>query len=42
VTKEDQNVPAKVEINPYEPDAFWRGAPHNKQNRQQLYIMRGE
>ncbi len=42
VTKEDQNVPAKYEVNPYEPDAFWRGAPHNKQNRQCMFIMRGE
>lgn len=41
VTKEDLNIPAKVEVNPFEPDNFWRGWPHNKQNRQCLYIMRG-
>lgn len=40
VTKEDQNVPGKVEVNPYEPDAFWRNALHNKHNRQFLYVMR--
>lgn len=39
VTKEDQNIPAKVDTNPSEPDAFWRGAPHNKHNRQFYYTL---
>ncbi len=42
VTKEEANVPAKYEVNPLESDAFWRGALHNKLNRQYRYVMRGE
>lgn len=41
VTKEDRNIPARVQVNPLEPDAFWRGALHNKHNRQNVYVMRG-
>ena len=42
VTKEELNVPQKVQSNPLEPDAFWRGALHNRMNRQYLYMMSGE
>jgi hypothetical protein len=42
VTKEQANIPAKVESNPHDPLAFWRNIKHNRHNRMIAYTLRGE
>lgn len=42
VTKEQANIPAKVESNPNDPLAFWRNIKHNRHNRMIAYTLRGE